>query len=113
VCVRVWVCYQGCTYRSAVAMESRWCVCMYLHVWQDFAASLFTRNVESEEVCNKLTPGHDAAMCIGLPATNPNTMVLSHADAVEIARATPKYAPEGSGGLPLPRTIVEAMGKCI
>eukprot|EP00966_Prymnesium_polylepis_P057967 1342609-Prymnesium_polylepis.1 len=28
-------------------------------------------------------------------------MVLSHADAVEIAAATPKYAPAGSGGLPL------------
>jgi hypothetical protein len=78
---------------------------------EDFGTELFTRNIESEQVCNTLTPGNDAVMCIGLPATNPNTMVLSHADAVEIAAATPTYAPAGSGGLPLPRTTVEAMCK--
>jgi hypothetical protein len=78
---------------------------------EDFATELFTRQVESEQACNSRTPGNDGVMCIGLPATNVNTMVLSHADAVEIAAATPKYAPAGSGGLPLPRTILEAMCK--
>lgn len=87
----------------------RCAVCAACAAWQDFATELFTRQIESEQVCNSLRPGHDAAMCIGLPATNPNTMVLSHADAVEIAAATPKYAPAGSGGLPLPRSTVEAM----
>lgn len=77
---------------------------------EDFGTELYSRNIESEQVCNNIRPGNDAVMCIGLPASNPNTLVLSHADATAIAAQTPKYAAPGSGGLPLPRTTAEAMG---
>ncbi len=50
-------------------------------------------------------------MCIGLPSTRDDARVLSHADAAAAAYEVPydHYPAPGSRGLPLPRSIVEAM----
>jgi len=76
---------------------------------QDFGSQLLTRNIQSENVCNSARPGDDAVLCIGIPVTNPHHMVLSYGDALDVASATPKRSPSGSGGLPHPRSVVEAM----
>lgn len=50
-------------------------------------------------------------LCLGLPSTRDDARLLTHADAAAIAAQVPdpnNPAP-GSKGLPLPRTIVEAM----
>ena len=50
-------------------------------------------------------------LCIGLPSTRDDARVLSHADAAAAAYEVPndRYPAPGSRGLPLPRSIVEAM----
>tara|TARA_Y100000389_G_scaffold201621_1_gene244813 strand:+ start:3931 stop:4161 length:231 start_codon:yes stop_codon:yes gene_type:complete len=50
-------------------------------------------------------------LCIGLPASRSDTRVLSHADSAAAAYEVPydRYPAPGSRGLPLPRSIVEAM----
>ena len=74
-------------------------------------AELFTRQIESERQCEATAPGLDNPLCIGLPATRSDARVLSHADAAAAAYEVPydKYPAPGSRGLPLPRSIVEAM----
>lgn len=100
---------------------------------EDFGVELFTRNVQSEQQCSASAPGLDSArphteplshkprlticffvtdpLCIGIPATRDDSRVLSHADAAAIASEVPdKNDPApGSRGLPLPRSVVEAM----
>ena len=48
---------------------------------------------------------------MGLPSTRDDARLLTHADAAAMAAQVPdmNYPSPGSGGLPLPRTIVEAM----
>jgi hypothetical protein len=104
---------------------------------EDFAASMYTRHVESEEVCHKLTPGNDNPLCVQLATTREDVVssvllepalpgraflalmhrcidalcsqrVLTHEDAAAIAAQTPRDPAPGSGGLPLPRTALEA-----
>lgn len=75
----------------------------------DFAAQLYVRNVDSESICDVTKPGRDNEMCIGLPATRQDTMVMTHGDAAAIAAQTPSPAAPGSGGLPMPRSTLEAM----
>lgn len=50
-------------------------------------------------------------LCIGLPSTRDDARLLTHADAAAMAAQLPdmNYPAPGAGGLPLPRTIVEAM----
>jgi hypothetical protein len=36
---------------------------------EDFAASMYTRQIESEEVCSKLQPGNDNPLCLQLSTT--------------------------------------------
>lgn len=77
----------------------------------DFATALWTRHIPSESICEQTRPGKDNAMCIGLPATRSDTLVLSHGDAAAIAAQLPdplNPAP-GAGGLPNPRSTLEAM----
>lgn len=75
---------------------------------EDFAASMYTRQIESEEVCHKLQPGNDNPLCLSLATTREDVRVLTHADAAAIAAQTPRDPAPGSGGLPLPRTALEA-----
>lgn len=75
---------------------------------EDFAARLFTRHVESEEICHQPTPGYADEMCIQLATTRTDTRVMTHADATAIAAQTPRDPAPGAGGLPLPRTSLEA-----
>ena len=48
---------------------------------------------------------------MGLPSTRDDARLLTHADAAAMAAQVPdmNYPAPGAGGLPLPRTIVEAM----
>jgi len=50
-------------------------------------------------------------LCVGLPSTRDDARLLTHADAAAMAAQVPdmNYPAPGAGGLPLPRTIVEAM----
>jgi hypothetical protein len=50
-------------------------------------------------------------LCIGLPSTRDDARLLTHADAAAMAAQLPdnNHPAPGAGGLPLPRTIVEAM----
>jgi hypothetical protein len=75
---------------------------------EDFAARLFTRHVESEEICNNPIPGYADEMCVQMATTRTDTRVLTHADATAIAAQTPRDPAPGAGGLPLPRTKLEA-----
>lgn len=75
----------------------------------DFAAQLYVRHVDSESVCDMARPGKDNEMCLGLPATRQDTMVMTHGEAASIAAQTPSPAAPGSGGLPMPRSTLEAM----
>lgn len=75
----------------------------------DFATALWTRNIESESICEETKPGKDNTMCIGLPATRSDTLVLSHGDAASIAAQLPDNPAPGAGGLPNPRSTLEAM----
>ena len=57
-------------------------------------------------------PTHVAdPLCVGLPSTRDDARLLTHADAAAMAAQLPdmNYPAPGAGGLPLPRTIVEAM----
>jgi hypothetical protein len=75
---------------------------------EDFAAELFTRHIESEEQCHALRPGNDNPLCVSLPASRIDTRVLTHADAAAIAAQVPTPTAPGAGGLPSPRTSLEA-----
>lgn len=75
---------------------------------EDFGAALFTRLIESEEICHAARPGFADPLCIGLPTTRYDTRVLTHADATAISAQTPRDAAPGSGGLPHPRNMLEA-----
>ena len=79
----------------------------------DFGAELYLRHYDSENTCTEVTPGNDAETCVGLPASNAHTNVLTHADAAAIAAKLPnmKHPAYGAGGLPVPRTTLEAMCK--
>jgi hypothetical protein len=48
---------------------------------------------------------------VGLPSTRDDARLITHADAAAMAAQVPdlNYPAPGAGGLPLPRTIVEAM----
>ena len=49
-------------------------------------------------------------LCISLPPTrNSDARVITHADATAIAAKTPNPRAPGAGGLPLPRSVLEAM----
>lgn len=50
-------------------------------------------------------------LCVGLPSTRDDARLLTHADAAAMAAQVPdmNYPAPGAGGLPLPRTVVEAM----
>lgn len=50
-------------------------------------------------------------LCVGLPSTRDDARLITHADAAAMAAQVPdmNYPAPGAGGLPLPRTIVEAM----
>ena len=50
-------------------------------------------------------------LCVGLPSTRDDARLITHADAAAMAAQVPNmnYPAPGSGGLPLPRTVVEAM----
>jgi hypothetical protein len=50
-------------------------------------------------------------LCLGLPSTRDDARLLTHADSEAIAAQVPnmKHPSDGSGALPLPRTVVEAM----
>jgi hypothetical protein len=50
-------------------------------------------------------------LCIGLPSTRDDARLLTHADAAAMAAQLPDndHPAPGAGGLPLPRTVVEAM----
>ena len=75
---------------------------------EDFGAALYTRQIESEQICHNPTPGFADELCIQLPTTRYDTRVLTHADATAIAAQTPRDPAPGSGGLPHPRTQLEA-----
>ena len=75
---------------------------------EDFASELYTRQIESEEVCHKPVSHYENPLCIQLPTTRTDTRVLTHFDATAIAAQTPTPAAPGSGGLPQPRTTLEA-----
>lgn len=101
----------------------------------DFGAAMYTRQIESEELCHNPQPGFADELCIQLPTTRYDTVrsltqlltrlccnlpyppppspfgsqrVLTHSDATAIAAQTPRDAAPGSGGLPHPRTALEA-----
>ena len=50
-------------------------------------------------------------LCVGLPSTRDDARLITHADAAAMAAQVPdmNYPAPGAGGLPLPRTIVEAL----
>ena len=75
---------------------------------EDFASELYTRQIESEEICHNAVSDYDNPLCIELPTTRTDTRVLSHADASAIAAQTPTPRAPGAGGLPMPRTGIEA-----
>jgi len=78
---------------------------------QDFGVELYTRQIESERQCSVSAPGLDNPLCVGLPSTRDDARMLTHADAAAAAYEVPDMnnpAP-GSQGLPLARTVVEAM----
>ena len=75
---------------------------------EDFAAGLYTRQLQSEDICHDPTPGYADELCLQLPTTRYDTRVMTHADAAAIAAQTPRTAAPGSGGLPRPRTALEA-----
>jgi len=70
---------------------------------EDFASELYTRQIESEEICSNAVSLYDNPLCIQLPTTRTDTRVLTHGDASAIAAQTPTPAAPGSGGLPMPR----------
>ena len=78
---------------------------------EDFGVELFTRQIPSERQCDATAPGLDNPLCIGLPATRSDARVLSQVDAAAAAFEVPydRHPAPGSRGLPLPRSIVEAM----
>jgi hypothetical protein len=80
---------------------------------EDFGAELYLRHYDSENTCTEITPGNDAETCVGLPASNAHANVLTHHDAAAIAAQLPsmKHKSYGAGGLPVPRTTLEAMCK--
>ena len=104
------------------------CVCL---------AELYTRQIESERQCSASAPGLDSApnaierhtssrfttcaqplpdpLCVGLPSTRDDARLITHADAAAMAAQVPNmnYPAPGSGGLPLPRTVVEAMSMMV
>jgi len=41
---------------------------------EDFAASMYSRQIESEEVCHKLQPGNDNPLCVQLSTTREDTV---------------------------------------
>ena len=75
----------------------------------DFASQLYTRHIDSEAICDDSKPGKDNELCLGLSATRRDTFVLSHGDAAAIAAQLPAEAAPGAGGLPMPRSTMEAM----
>lgn len=77
----------------------------------DFASALYTRHVQSETKCSEPAPGLDAPLCVSLPSTRTDTRVLTHSDATAIAAQVPdpRNPAPGSGGLPNPRSTLEAM----
>lgn len=75
---------------------------------EDFASQLYTRHIQSEEVCHEFPSAYDNPLCIELPTTRTDTRVLTHADATVIAAQTPSPSAPGAGGLPMPRTTIEA-----
>ena len=54
-------------------------------------------------------------LCVGLPSTRDDARLITHADAAAMAAQVPNmnYPAPGSGGLPLPRTVVEAMSMMV
>ncbi len=78
---------------------------------EDFGVELYTRQIESERQCSASAPGLDNPLCVGLPSTRDDARLITHADAAAMAAQVPdmNYPAPGAGGLPLPRTIVEAM----
>lgn len=75
---------------------------------EDFGAKMYTRQIESEDLCHAPTPGYADELCVGFPPTRTDVRVLTHADAAAIAAQTPRDPAPGSGGLPHPRTAIEA-----
>ena len=75
----------------------------------DFAAQLYVRNVDSESICDATRPGKDNEVCLGLPATSRETLVMTHGDAAAVAAQLPAQSAPGAGGLPIPRSTLEAM----
>ena len=77
----------------------------------DFGTELYLRQIDSENICSQVTPGLDNPLCLGLPATREDARVLTHSDAAAIAAQVPdKLNPApGAGGLPNPRSTLEAM----
>ena len=76
---------------------------------QDFAVMIYTRHVASEAVCKEARPGPRSTVCLGLPAGRPDTAVLSAGDAMAMAARLPANPSDGAGGLPIPRSALEAM----
>ena len=62
---------------------------------EDFASELYTRQIESEEVCHKPVSHYENPLCIQLPTTRTDTRVLTHFDATAIAAQTPTPAAPG------------------
>ena len=75
---------------------------------EDFAAEMYTRQIESQGICHNPQPGLADELCIQLPTSRQDTRVLTHADAAAIAAQTPRDPAPGSGGLPHPRSALEA-----
>ena len=74
----------------------------------DFGAMLWSRQVQSERQCHAAAPGYDNPLCLQLATTRDDTRVLSYSNALSIAAQTPEDAAPGSGGLPVPRSALEA-----
>ena len=75
----------------------------------DFATTLYTRQIESERAC--FSSSLENPLCVWLPSTRDDSRILTHQDAAAAAAEVP-YANNpapGSGGLPLPRSVVESM----
>lgn len=75
----------------------------------DFAAQLYVRHIDSESICDATRPGRDNEVCLGLPATSRETLVMTHGDAAAVAAQLPAQSAPGAGGLPIPRSTLEAM----
>lgn len=75
---------------------------------EDAAAQLYTRQIDSERACQAPRPGYDNPLCVGFPSSRTDTRVLTHFDAAAIAAQVPNPDVPGAGGLPQPRTALEA-----